>query len=142
MITRTELDQLVRNLPKTLTQDEWRIAACVATGVHYEKSLPEIARFYSLNIESCRKWWDHFNFNDVGLPTEEKRKSKPQKSLQEYLKLNIGNTVTVIAIAETCQVSSPTTYNFINTNRSWFKKVGRGSYLIVDADKEREMSKK
>jgi hypothetical protein len=143
MITRIELDRLIKSLPSNgLEDDEWRTAASVATGVYYEKNLPDIIKFYSLKQELATKWWDRFNFSDVGLLKETSRKSKPQKILELYIKENIGKEVTVKILSEECKVSLPTVYSFIDSHRHWFKKLSRGKYEIIDADKEREMAKK
>ena len=142
MITRNELDRLVSCLPKNLSTEERRIATCVATGAHYDKSLPEIVKFYSLNRETATEWWDKFNFNDFNKSKTFEKKSKPQKVLQDFVKSNINQEVTANHLAEACEVSLPTVYTFITNNRGWFKKIARGLYLIVDAEKEREKQKK
>lgn len=142
MITRNELDRLVSCLPKDLSTEDRRIASAVATGAHHDKSLPEIIKFYSLNKDTAKEWWDRFNFNDFGKSKTVEKKNKPQKALQEFIKSNIGQEVSANYLAETCEVSLPTVYSFINNNRSWFKKVGRGKYEIIDSEKEREKVKK
>jgi hypothetical protein len=142
MISRIELDRLIKSLPKEgLVDDEWRAAASVATGVFHEKNLPDIIKFYSLNESLAKKWWDRFNFSDIGLAREKSKKSKPQIILDSYVKNNIGQTVTVKLLAEDCDVSTPTIYSYLDSNRHWFKKISRGTYEIIDAEKEREKAK-
>jgi hypothetical protein len=143
MITRIQLDSLIKSLPKTgLKDDEWRTAASVATGAFYEKNLPEIIKFYSLNTDLATKWWDNFNLSEIGLSKESNKRTKPQKVLDSYIRDNIGKTVNVKTLSEECEVSNPTVYSFIDSNRHWFKKIARGKYEIIDAEKERENSKK
>lgn len=142
MISRLEVDTLIKSLPKGLPAEEWRTAASVATGVSHSKSLPEIISFYNVNKELAEKWWDNFNFNDLGLAKTSSRKSKPQNVLLSYVKDNIGEVVSVKSLSEACEVSTPTVYSFLDSNRGWFKKISRGKYEIIDADKEREISKK
>lgn len=143
MITRKELDSLIKSLPRNISQEEWRTAACVATGVSYDKSLPDIIKTYSINSEVAKKWWNQFNFNDFGSPEPtKKKKGKTSQVLSDFVKNNIGKTITANLIADECKVSLPTVYNFINSNRSWFKKVGRGLYLVLDAEEERKNAKK
>lgn len=142
MITALEVDKLVKSLPKGLSGEEWRTAASVATGVSHSKTLPEIINFYHLNRELAEKWWDKFNFDDLGLAKSVPKKTKPQKVLLEYVKENIGEVVSVKSLSEECGVSFPSVYNFIDSYRGWFKKIARGRYEIIDSDKEREISKK
>lgn len=143
MITRTELDRLIKSLPKQgLAEDEWRTAASVATGAHYEKTLSDIIKFYSLDTEVATKWWDQFNFSDAGLAKESTRKSKPQKVLDSFVRSNVGLLISIKTLSESCGVSVPTVYGFVDSHRHWFKKIGRGRYEIIDAEKEREMAKK
>lgn len=143
MITRKELDSLIKSLPKTLSQEEWRVAACVVTGVSYGKTLADIIKNYSINSDLAKKWWIQFNFNDFSSPEPEKKKrSKTSSVLADFIKNKIGDNISPNQIAEDCKVSLPTVYNFINANRSWFKKAGRGLYTILDAEEERKNAKK
>jgi hypothetical protein len=142
MISRIELDRLIKSLPKEgLVDDEWRTAASVATGVFHEKNLPDIIKFYSLSEPLAQKWWDQFNFSEIGLAREKSKRSKPQLILDSYVKENIGQTVTVKILAESCGVSTPTIYSYLDSNRHWFKKISRGTYEIINAEKEREKAK-
>lgn len=142
MITRAEVDKLVKSLPRNLPPEEWRTAASVATGVSHSKSLPEIISFYHVDRELAEKWWDRFNFDDLGLAKSSSKKSKPQKVLLDYIQAHIGDIVSVKALSEACEVSTPTVYGFLDSHRGWFKKSARGKYEIIDANKEREISKK
>jgi hypothetical protein len=141
VITRNELDRLIKNLPTDLSQEEWRIAASVATGVHNEKSLQEIVKLYAINKDIAAEWWEKFNFSDVSKKENAPRKKK-KKLLAEFVSSNIGNVITAEMFAKECEVSAPTVYNYINANRSSFKKVGRGQYEVIDSNKERELAKK
>lgn len=142
MITRNQLDKIIEALPRNLSPDEWRTASSVATGVHYEKSLPELIKFYSLNKDLAFAWWQKLGLGDNKAEATSVKKGKPKKVLDDYLKSNIGQHVSAQALADVCKVSLPTVYTFINGNRSWFKKISRGVYEIIDADKEREKVKK
>lgn len=142
MITRNQLDQVILSLPKDLSADEWRTAASVMTGVYYEKTLAELIKFYSLNKNLAFIWWQKLGFGDDKNEIVAPKKNKPKKLLSEYINSNVGTSVSAQDLADVCKVSLPTVYTFINANRSWFKKLSRGLYEIVDADKEREKVKK
>jgi hypothetical protein len=142
MITRNQLDQIVKSLPKTLSSDEWRTAASVATGAHHDKSLLETIKFYSLNKDLAMFWWEKFDLKSEKPLEVIAKKSKPKKALTDFVKINIGSSITAQTLADKCSVSLPTVYSFITSNRGWFKKTGRGLYEIIDSDKEREKVKK
>ena len=57
------------------------------------------------------------------------------------IKANIGETLLSSDIIEKCGISTPTFYNYMNANRGQFKRVSRGSYLIMDPSKERKEAK-
>ena len=62
---------------------------------------------------------------------------KNKKKIEEYLKANIGKVVTPKQVAEDVKMSLPTFYNYYNANRSFFKKVQRGQFEIIDPKVER-----
>ena len=71
-----------------------------------------------------------------------KKRSSKKNEIFEFLKGNIGEVLTPTEIAEACEISMPTMYNFINSNIGWFKKVKRGVYEIVNADEERKAARR
>lgn len=71
-----------------------------------------------------------------------RKRSSKKNEIFEFLKGNIGEVLTPIEIAEACEISMPTMYNFINSNIGWFKKIKRGVYEIVDADEERKAARR
>lgn len=144
MITRKELDLLIKSLPKGLDAEEWRVAACVATGVSYGKQLHEIVKQYSINASLAKKWWNTFNFNDFGAPEvkKEKKKGKSGSVIHSFISSRVGESITPNFIADECSLSLPTVYNYINANRSSFKKVSRGTYQILDEEEERKKAGK
>lgn len=117
-----------------------RAGYCIITGYYHQKSLHEICSFYSVSEEDAKYWWSEFGFNSSMANNIKKRSSK-KSEMFEFLKGNIGESLTPAEIAEACEISMPTMYNFINSNIGWFKKIKRGVYEIVDADEERKKEK-
>jgi predicted transcriptional regulator of viral defense system len=70
-----------------------------------------------------------------------KKRSNKKEEVIYFIKQNIGETLTPAEIAEACEISMPTMYNFINSNIGYFKKVKRGVYEIVDAENERRKAR-
>jgi hypothetical protein len=79
---------------------------------------------------------DYFEFTSQKQEATAKRSSKSKK-IESYLKDNVGKTVTPKQVAEEVGMSLPTFYNFYNANRSYFKKVKRGEFEILDPKAER-----
>jgi N-acetylglutamate synthase-like GNAT family acetyltransferase len=117
-----------------------RAGLCVVTGYFNEKSLLEICNFYSITKEDAQYWWNEFGFDESMAKPVKKRGNKQQEVLY-FIKQNIGETLTPAEIAEACEISMPTMYNFISSNIGWFKKVKRGVYEIVDAETERRKAR-
>lgn len=88
----------------------------------------------------AERWWNRFNFSDVA-PEEKKRRGGKTAKLDEYIKSNFGKTLKSNDIIEQCEITTPTLYNYINSNRHFFKKVARGTYLILDPEAERKEAK-
>lgn len=134
----------IKKISKNLKNPEYlselaRAGYSTATGLYYEKSIKEISTFYNVSIENIEYWLNHFNI-EAEMKTVKPRKRK-KNDIFNWLKENVDNEITAKDISENCNISMPTVYNFINSNIGWFKKVRRGTYLIVDADKERLAAK-
>jgi predicted AAA+ superfamily ATPase len=78
----------------------------------------------------------YFDFSSVKSQSKGKRTSKT-KIIEEYLAKNVGKTINFAKVAEELKISVPTVYNFHRDNRSYFKKVERGSFQIIDPKVER-----
>lgn len=142
MISIHQANNLIKNLPKTLTSEEWRTAACVVTGFSYGRSLKQITEFYSLKFEEAKSWWEEFNFSEASSPELAPKKKDKKNKLSKFIDSNIGKVLSTKEMVEITEVSQPTLYKFINENRGNFRKVGRGIYEIIDAKKIREEEKK
>lgn len=140
-MSHVEITKLVKTIPTNISQEEQRIAASVATGYFYNKSLKECISFYSLNPDTAIYWWNKFGFEKVD-QTEKASKKKKAKSFIEFIDSNVGKIVSMKALSEELSISMPTAYKYVSDNRSAFKKVGHGKYEIVDTKKERVESKK
>jgi len=143
MISLQEKERLVKvvNQRRSPHRPELgRAGLCVVTGYFNEKSLLEICNFYSITKEDAQYWWNEFGFDESMAKPVKKRSNKKQEIFY-FIKQNVGETLTPAEIAEACEISMPTMYNFINSNIVWFKKVKRGVYEIVDADTERRKAR-
>lgn len=140
MLNIQEAEKLIKKIPRGISPEENRTACSVITGVRDGKSLKELIHYYSLNAEMAERWWNRFNFSDVA-PEEKKRRGGKTAKLDEYIKSNFGKTLKSNDIIEQCEITTPTLYNYINSNRHFFKKVARGTYLILDPEAERKEAK-
>lgn len=136
MLTRTQIDEYIKEIPKDIDADERRAAYATITGFAEDKSVNEICSYYSLNSETVSHWINYFNLASTKSQKSGKKSGKT-KTIQDYLSNNIGKTVNFTKMAEEIGVSAPTVYNFYNANRSYFKKVSRGNFEILDPKAER-----
>lgn len=140
MLTSQQVERHLQSLPKEATGEDHRAACCIVYGVRDGRSLKEIKSYYSLSEEMAVKWWDYFNFGEIAKVDKKKRGSKTNV-LDAYIKDNIGKILTSNSIIESCQISTPTLYNYINANRGYFHRVARGTYKITDPVEERAKDK-
>lgn len=140
MLSPLQAESLIRRIPREVTAEDNRAACSVVTGVRDGKSLKEIISYYWLPEELAQKWWDYFNFSEVA-PEEKKKRGGKTAKVDEYIKSSIGKTLKSNDIIEACEITTPTLYNYINANRGYFKKVSRGTYLIIDPATERKADK-
>lgn len=136
MLTRTQIDEYIKEIPEGIDADERRAAYATITGFAEDKSVNEICSYYSLNNETVSHWIQYFNLTSSKTQKAGKRAGKT-KSIEDYLSKNVGKTVNFTKMAEEIGVSAPTVYNFYNANRSYFKKISRGSFEILDPKAER-----
>lgn len=137
---RKKIESLIRQIPPNVDQESYRIAASIATGAANGRTLKEIAKYYSLPMSAAQTWWEYFNFG-TDTSKERNRRGAKTASIESFVKSNIGKTFKSSEIVDICNITNPTLYNFINANRGWFKKTGRGEYLIVDQNEERMKDK-
>lgn len=136
------VNKMINTLPKPIDQEEYRTAASIISGFYSNKTLNEIIKHYSLSKESSYKWWNYFGFNSNQTNNNKAKKGSKSSSLDSFVKENIGKTFKSNEILSICDITNPTLYNYINANRGYFKKVGRGLYEIIDASEERSKVKK
>jgi hypothetical protein len=141
MISQKEVESLLAKVPREASHEDHRAAASVAIGVRDDKTLSEIIKYYWLPEDLAKKWWTEFGFDNTAVVERKKRGSKTA-SLDAFVKANIGKTFNSSEIIEQCGITTPTFYNYMNANRGFFKKSGRGIYSIVDPTQERMQAKK
>jgi hypothetical protein len=140
MLSHQEAEKLIKRIPQNISNEDRRVACSVITGVRDDKPLSEIIKYYWLPEEVAQKWWDFFSLSDVKATERKKRGAKTAK-LDNFIKSNIGKTFTSNEIVSQCEITVPTLYNYINANRGFFKKVSRGTYLIIDPEQQRKQEK-
>lgn len=136
MLTRAQIEEYIKEIPSDIAEDERRAAYATITGVAEDKSMNEIVSYYSLSQDSVAHWMSYFNFSSTKGKSAGKRTPKT-KVIEDYLSKNTGKTINFAKLAEELGVSTPTIYNFYNANRSYFKKLSRGSFEILDPKAER-----
>lgn len=73
---------------------------------------------------------------------ESKGRRDKTARMHQFVRENIGNSVSPSDLAEHAEASLGTAYQFINDNRSLFRKEGAGQYVVVDAERERADAKR
>jgi transposase len=136
MLTRAQIDKYITQIPAGIDPDDRRAAYSVITGFGDGKSIGEISSYYAISKEVVDTWMAYFDFSSVKSQSKGKRTSKT-KIIEEYLAKNVGKTINFAKVAEELKISVPTVYNFHRDNRSYFKKVERGSFQIIDPKVER-----
>ena len=136
MLTRAQIDKYIAEIPSDIHSDERRAAYSVITGFADGKSINEITSYYAIPVEVVTHWMGYFDFASTKVQSKGKRTSKT-KIIEDYLAKNVGKTINFAKVAEELKISVPTVYNFHRDNRSYFKKVERGSFEIVDPKAER-----
>jgi hypothetical protein len=140
MLNHQEAEKLIKQLPKNLDHEDRRASCSVVIGFRDGKSISEICRYYWLDPATAQKWWNYFNFSEFR-PAEKRKRGVKMSKLDEFIKSNIGKTLKSSEIIELCEITTPTFYNYLNANRGYFKKIGRGNYLIIDPVLERKQDK-
>jgi signal recognition particle subunit SEC65 len=136
MLTRAQIDKYITQIPAGIDPDDRRAAYSVITGFGDGKSIGEISSYYAISKEVVDTWMVYFDLSSTKSHSKGKRTSKT-KIIEEYLAKNVGKTINFAKVAEELKISVPTVYNFHRDNRSYFKKVERGSFQIIDPKVER-----
>jgi len=136
MITEQVVAKLEKKIPSDCQGEERRAAYCVIIGCRDGKTLNEISRYYSIDMDLVNYWLDFLDIRNINPVVKTKRSPKAQK-IQGYLSANVGKIITPKELADEIGMSLPTFYNFYNANRSYFKKVKRGEFQILDPKEER-----
>jgi DNA invertase Pin-like site-specific DNA recombinase len=66
-----------------------------------------------------------------------KKTRSKNEVITNYLKQNVGQIITAKDVEQAVGISLPTFYNFLNSNRHFFKKTGTGKYTVLDPAMER-----
>ena len=128
-------DKLISLIPVS----DHREAASVIYG-HYKGWSPsKTIKYYNIDEKSYSTYAELFKFKEKVVNQVSGRKSK-QDNIVSFLSGNVGKVITPVQLATDVEISLPTFYNFYNANRSYFKKVKRGHFEIVDPKVERANS--
>jgi hypothetical protein len=134
-----EFDAIFNKLIASVPVSNQREAASVIYG-HYKGWAPsKTIKYYNIDEEIYSTYAEFFKFREKVVNKMAGRKSK-QDSIVNFLNGNVGKVVTPVQLATDVQISLPTFYNFYNANRSYFKKVKRGHFEIIDPKVERANS--
>lgn len=140
MLSLQEAEQLIRSIPRSESPESQRVATCIVTAVRDGKTFNEAVAYYWLDKKLAEHWWNRFGLNDAA-PVQRKKRGSKTASLDAFVKANIGKTLKSSEIIEQCNITTPTFYNYMNANRGFFKKAGRGMYSIIDPAQERVKDK-
>lgn len=125
-------DKLIGLIPVS----DHREAASVIYG-HYKGWSPsKTIKYYNIDEKSYSTYAELFKFKEKVVNQVSGRKSK-QDNIVSFLSGNVGKVITPVQLATDVEISLPTFYNFYNANRSYFKKVKRGHFEIVNPEMER-----
>ncbi len=127
----------MRKIPYDIDGQQTRVASSIVIGVRDDKSLSEIIKYYWLPEEDAKYWWNFFGFEGSSKRESKKRVGK-KSAIDQFIKSNIGKTVSAKSICSELNITTPTFYNYFNKNRSYFKKASKGEYLIIDPQSLRE----
>lgn len=130
-------DQKITEILATVPQEEYRDVASALTAFKQNMSASEASKYYSVSIERINEIWNKYNLSNE--KTGSTKRSKKTAVIEQYLKENVGKTITPHIVVEATGISMPTFYNFYNANRSFFKKVKRGHFEIINPDMERSV---
>jgi hypothetical protein len=134
-----EFDKVYQQLISKIPVGDHRVASCVIYGHYRDWGVQKTCKYYGISIEEYNHYSEIFNFKQRMVKEMTGRKSK-QDNIVNFLKVNVGKVVTPVQVATGTEVSLPTFYNFYNANRSYFKKVKRGHFEIVNPEMERANS--
>lgn len=133
MFTQQVAESLEKRIPLDVKGEDRRAAYSTIAGCRDGKSVKEICSYYSISEELVVKWINFLKI-DTSVKQVGKKRGRKSSDLTNYVKSNIGKTVSAKTLAEELGISLPTFYNFYNANRGFFKKVKRGEFEIVNPD--------
>jgi hypothetical protein len=134
-----EFDAIFTKLISLVPASNHREAASVIYGHYRGWSPSKTIKYYSIDEQIYSKYAELFKFREKVVKEMTGRKSK-QDNIVNFLNGNVGKIITPVQLATDVEISLPTFYNFYNANRSYFKKVKRGHFEIVDPKVERANS--
>jgi hypothetical protein len=140
MITQKEIDEIMKSLPKSVNAEVWKDTCSALTGLRDGKNAKETSAYYNISLDFVNECWNKYNLMS-NIKKEVGKRSAKTSNIKKFLNENVGKTITPKDVVEATNISMPTFYNFYNANRSYFKKVKRGQFQILDPASERERAK-
>lgn len=134
-----EFDVICEKLISLVPSSNHREAYSVIYGHYRGWSPSKTIKYYNIDEQIYSKYAELFKFREKVVKEMTGRKSK-QDNIVNFLNGNVGKVITPVQLATDVEISLPTFYNFYNANRSYFKKVKRGHFEIVDPKVERANS--
>lgn len=134
-----EFDVIYDKLISSVPVSDHREASSVIYGHYRGWSPSKTIKYYNIDEQIYSKYAELFKFGEKVVNEMTGRKSK-QDNIVNFLNGNVGKVITPVQLATDVEISLPTFYNFYNANRSYFKKVKRGHFEIVDPKVERANS--
>lgn len=135
MITDKKIGEILATEYRNVSGDEQRVVSSALTAVKYNMTAAEASKYYGVPVTTIEGIWAKHGF--AGKTSSTAKKSRKANVIQDWLKANIGKTVTPKDVVDATGISMPTFYNFYNSNVGYFKKVKRGQFLILDPQAER-----
>jgi len=99
MITEQVVAKLEKKIPSDCQGEERRAAYCVIIGCRDGKTLNEISRYYSIDMDLVNYWLDFLDIRNINPVVKTKRSPKAQK-IQGYLSANVGKIITPKELAD------------------------------------------
>ena len=93
--------------------------------------------------ETTRKMWvGYVEAREKTVPTDPAKAAKASETMREFCQGQVGLLVTPHDLAKAADCTVDTARRFILNNRSMFRKVARGTHMVLDPDAERAAAKR
>lgn len=137
MFTQQVAESLEKRIPLDIKGEDRRAAYSTIAGCRDGKTVKEICSYYSVSEDLVNKWIQYLNI-ETGTRQVGKKRGRKSTDLTQYVKSNVGKTISAKSISEELGISLPTFYNFYNANRGFFKKIKRGEFEILNPENLRK----